>query len=175
VALARLRAGLTDYARLTADHLFCMWTMWATDSGEKAALAAYLTANGPVPFAEQVLPPFEKSRTPPFPRVVRALLLGIAAALAVSGLSLVLALCLQRPLALPLRVSGICGIIVHIGLIVSALGSVGIPRYTIGLWPPMVVAVLFLGRWAQQQAMEMAGATRRRENTSEVANGASGA
>jgi hypothetical protein len=33
--------------------------------------------------------------------------------------------------------------IVHAGLILSALASVGIPRYTIGFWPPMAVGVAF--------------------------------
>jgi len=156
VALARLRAGMPDYLRLTGDHLFCLWTLWATDNNEKAALAAYLAAHEPAPFADSVLPSFEKSRTPPFPRVVRAVMLVIAAVLALAGIWVVVGLCLRRSLGLPLKLSGICGIVVHAGLVVSALGSVGIPRYTIGLWPPMVVGILFFGAWAAQQTVRLA-------------------
>lgn len=144
MALARLRAGIPDYLRLTKDHLFCLWTVWATEESEKAALASYLDAHSPVPFAESVLPSFEKSRTPPFPRVVRWTLLTIGAVLAVASALFLVGLAVRRPLSLAFKLSGICGIIVHAGLILSALGSVGIPRYTIGLWPPLEVGVLFL-------------------------------
>jgi len=157
VALARLRAGVPDYLRLTADHWYCMWTVWATDNGEKAALAAYLEAHKPLPFAETVMPYFEKARVPPFSRMVRAGMLAAAAILALAGFLLIAGLCLRRPLSLELTLGGICGIIVHVGMIVSALGSVGIPRYTIGLWPPLVVGVLFVGAWAVQRVRGSAG------------------
>jgi hypothetical protein len=172
VALTRLRAGIPDYLRLTGDHLFCLWTLWATDHDEKAALATYLAAHEPVPFADSVLPSFEKSRTPPFPRVIRAIMLTIAALFAVSGLWVVVGLCLRRPLSLPLKLSGICGIIVHAGLVVSALGSVGIPRYTIGLWPPMVTGILFFVMWASRQTIQLARTTRGRKGYREVSDAA---
>jgi hypothetical protein len=151
VALARLRMGIPDYLRLTGDHLFCLWIVWTTDNNEKAALADYLAAHAPIPFADRVLPPFEKSRAPPFPRLVRTIMLTTAALLALAALLTIIGLFL-RPLALPLKLSGICGIAVHGGLILSALSSAGIPRYTIGLWPPMVVGILFFGAWVARQS-----------------------
>ena len=37
-------------------------------------------------------------------------------------------------------VSALCGVMVHGGFLLSALGSVGIPRYAIGLKVPLVLA-----------------------------------
>ncbi len=156
-ALARLRLGVPDYLRLTGDHLFCLWTVWATENSEKAALAAYLDAHKPLPFADRVLPPMEKSRTPPFPLIVRGTAAAIATLLAVGSILLFVGLCRRRPLSLALKLGGICGVIVHSGLILSALGSVGIPRYTIGLWPPLEVGTLFLALWAGGQVKRLVG------------------
>jgi hypothetical protein len=99
-------------------------------------------------------------------------MLVIAALLALSGLWVVIGLCLRRSLGLPLKLSGICGIIVHAGLIVSALGSVGIPRYTIGLWPPMVVGILFFCAWASRQTTRLARTARGRKGDGEVSDAA---
>jgi hypothetical protein len=157
--LARLRMGMPDYLRLTGDHLFCLWIVWTTENDEKVALADYLAAHAPVPFADSVLPPFEKSRAPPFPRLVRTIMLTTGALLALAALLTIIGLLLRCSLALSLNFSGICGIVVHAGLILSALGSAGIPRYTIGLWPPMVVGILFFGAWVARKSKNTFGNT----------------
>jgi hypothetical protein len=43
------------------------------------------------------------------------------------------------------------GLVVHAGLTLSALSSAAIPRYTIGLWPPMVIGILFFGMWVARR------------------------
>src|SRR5581483_3329566 len=96
------------------------------------------------------------SRSPPFPRPVRIIMLTTAVLLAIAALLTIVGLFLRRSLAWPLKLSGICGIVVHAGLIFSALSSAGIPRYTIGLWPPMVVGILFFGMWVTRQTTRLA-------------------
>jgi hypothetical protein len=125
--LARVRMGFPGYLRLSADHLFCMWTVWATDKNESAALAAYIAAHKPLPFENDVLPHLEKARLPPFPILVRVGMLSTAACLALAGFFLLVSLCRGRVLSLELRLSGLCGIITHAGLIMSALLSGGNP------------------------------------------------
>ena len=131
--------------------------MWATDKNEKVALAGYIDDHKPLPFADSVLPYLEKSRTPPFPRLVRAVTLTIAALLAIASFLLLGGIVSRRPLSLELKFSGICGIIAHVGLLVSALGSVGIPRYTIGVWPPLEIGILFFAAWAGKKIMQFVG------------------
>jgi hypothetical protein len=149
--LARMRMGLLDYLRLSADHLFCMWTVWAIDRNESADFAVYVEHHKPLPFESDVLPYLEKARSPPFPILIRVAMLSTAACLALAGLLLLVGLCRRRALSLELRLSGLCGIITHAGLIISALLSVGLPRYTIGLWPPMEIGLLFFLALAGRQ------------------------
>lgn len=172
--LARVRVGLPDYLRLSADHWFCMWTLWATDKSERTALTTYIAAHKPLPFEDAVLPPLDKSRMPPLAIFVRAGMLSIAACLALAGLLLILSLCRGRLPTLELRLSGLCGMITHAGLIMSALLSVGLPRYTIGLWPPMEVGMLFFVALAGRQLIRLIGLIRERKvgvGTSELVGG----
>ena len=161
--LARIRKGLPDYLRLTADHLFCLWTVWATDKNESRALAAYIAAHKPLPFGSDVLPHLEKSRVPPFPIFVRTAMLATAASLALAGVLLFRGLVCGRALSLELRLSGLCGMITHAGLVVTALLSMGLPRYTIGLWPPMVVGLLFFAALVGRRLMLLVGPIHRRK------------
>ena len=44
-------------------------------------------------------------------------------------------------------VSALCGVMVHGGFLLSALGSLGIPRYAIGLWVPLVLGSCLSMLW----------------------------
>jgi hypothetical protein len=143
--LARLERGLPDYLRLTADYFFCLVTLGVTDNDDKAAFAAYLDAHRPLPFENEVL--LGTSASPRFALLVQAGLLAGAALLAAAGICLIATLCLRRSPTLELAMGGLCGVIVHGVLLLSALAGAGIPRYTLGLWPPLAAGLAFSGLW----------------------------
>jgi hypothetical protein len=146
-AFVRLRHGLPDYLCLTADSLFCMWTVWAAENEEKSAFAAYLDGQRPLPFEDAVSVVLATSQSLPFASGVRAGMLGVAGLLALASVCLLAALCRCRGASLELAMSGLCGMIVHGGLLLSALAGAGIPRYTLGLWVPLVVGIAFSVQW----------------------------
>jgi hypothetical protein len=143
--LARLERGLPDYVRLTADYFFCLITLGVSDNADKAAFAAYLDAHRPLPFENEVL--LGTSASPRFTFLLQAALLAGAALLGTASICLVATLCLRRSPTLELAMAGLCGVIVHGVLLLSALAGVGIARYTLGLWPPLAAGLAFTGLW----------------------------
>jgi hypothetical protein len=79
-------------------------------------------------------------------------MLGVAGLLAVASICLLGALCLRHRTSLELAVSGLCGVIAHAGMLLTALGGVGIPRYTLGLWVPLAVGTAFSALWVARLA-----------------------
>jgi hypothetical protein len=146
-AFARLRRGVPDYIHLTGDYFFCLWTFWAAENREKAALAAYLDARKPLPFQDEVLPALATSPSPPFISALRVGMLGAAGLLALAAASLLVMRGCRRSPGLALAIAGLCGMIVHGGLLLSALGGVGIARYAHGLWVPLVVGLAASLAW----------------------------
>jgi len=149
-ALVRLRHGVPDYIRLTGDYFFCLWTFWAAENREKAALAAYIDARKPLPFQHEVLPFLATSASPPFISVLRAGMLGVAGLFALAGACLLVALGRRRSPGVAPAVAGLCGMIVHGGLLLSALGGVGIARYAHGLWVPLAVGLVASIAWMER-------------------------
>ena len=146
-AFARLWHGVPDYIRLTGDYFFCLWTFWAAQNREKAALAAYLDARKPLPFQDEVLPALATSPSPPFISALRVGMLGAAGLLALAAASLLVMRGCRRSPGSALAIAGLCGMIVHGGLLLSALGGVGIARYAHGLWVPLVVGLAASLAW----------------------------
>jgi hypothetical protein len=143
--LARLERGLPDYLRLTADYFFCLITLGVTGNDDKAALASYLDVHRPLPFEDEVL--LGTSASPRFALLVQAGLLAGAALLAAASICLLATLCLRRSPTLELAMGGLCGVIVHGVLLLSALTGVGIARYMLGLWLPLAAGLVFSGLW----------------------------
>jgi hypothetical protein len=155
-AFARLRRGLPAYIALTGNYFFCLWTFWAAENQEKAALAAYLDGRKPLPFQDKVLPSLATSRSPPFISTLRAGMLGVAGLFALAGACLLVSIARRRPASLALAIAGTCGMILHGGLLLNALGGIGIARYAHGLWVPWAVglaaAIVWLGRSSRSLA-----------------------
>jgi hypothetical protein len=78
-------------------------------------------------------------------------MLGVAGMLALVSASLLVVLARRRSPGLARAIAGLCGMIVHGGLLLSALGGVGIARYAHGLWVPLVVglaaSLAWIARW----------------------------
>ncbi len=142
-AWSRLRHGFPDYIRLSFDHWRCLWTLSLFDLDELAALYSYLDNRRPLPLA-QALPDTPslfsnsyRARISLF--VLRAGMVGGGLLLAFSFAVLLVQWSRGRQPNLMVTVSAVCGVIVHGGFLISALGGLGIPRYAIGLWVPFVL------------------------------------
>jgi hypothetical protein len=55
-----------------------------------------------------------------------------------------------------LVVGGLCGLVVHAALILTALTAVSIPRYVLGLWVPLAIGIGFSGLWIAQLGARVA-------------------
>jgi hypothetical protein len=147
IALERLRHGMGGYLWLSINELVCMWTLGAADAAEQSAMYAYVEGHRPLPFEADILSTLQSVRQPPFAALMRLAMYGIAALLAASGLALIITLARRREPGALLAAGGLCGLVVHAALVLTALTGVGIPRYVLGLWVPMAVGTGLSGLW----------------------------
>jgi hypothetical protein len=147
IALERLGQDIGGYIRLSADHLICLWTLGAAGVTDASALRAYIDARRPLPFEAATLEGLMAARALPFPVLVRSAMLGIGALLAASGLALLVTMVRGRDPAALLAAGGLCGIVVHAALVLTALTALGIPRYVLGLWVPLATGAGLSALW----------------------------
>jgi hypothetical protein len=147
LALERFGQDIGGYMRLSVDHLICLWTLGAAGPTKASALHAYVDARRPLPFEPGIFNALAAARPLPFPMLVQSVMLGIAALLAVSGLALVVTLARGRDPAALLAAGGLCGIVVHVAFVVTALTALGIPRYVLGLWVPLATGAGLSALW----------------------------
>jgi hypothetical protein len=146
IGLERLKHGVVSYLRHTLDHLYCMWSLGAATEQERASLRAYIDSRS-IPFAQDVRPGIAGARYPSAAILVRWTMLGVAALLAVSGLTLLIVVLRGRRPTLVLAGAGLCGIAVHATLLSTALAAVGIPRFVLVLWIPLALGIGFSAIW----------------------------
>jgi hypothetical protein len=153
---ARLRHGLPQYLRNNADYLYCLWSAGVSSLAEEASFVAYLDSRRPWPLD------LDFGRRPSrFAFIVRPALFACAALLAVAGLALLTALVRGRRPSTLLATAGLCGMLTHGGLILSALTGVGIARYLLGLWVPLAIGVGLSVLWLMTLALPSPPAPRR--------------
>ncbi len=150
--LLRLQFGWRDYLRLSVDHLLCLWGAGLVTGNELAARHAFIESRQPLPF-EQELPSVPPAGVDPHAGIRKLLVLikigflAIALLLAFSSAVLLGMLCRRRRPSLELAVGGLCGLIVHGGLLLTAFTGIGIPRYVCGLWVPMAIGFGMSALW----------------------------
>jgi hypothetical protein len=150
IAWSRLRHGGPDYIRLSFDHWRCLWTLSSFYFDELDALNSYVDNRRPLPLA-QALPDTPLFSNSPASRITlfirRAGMIAGGLLLAFSIGTLLVQLIRRREPSQIVTVSALCGVVVHGGFVLSALGSVGIPRYAIGLWVPFVLGSCLSMLW----------------------------
>jgi hypothetical protein len=149
VAVARLKHALSDYLRLSIDHLRCAWSLGAATNEQQTELSRYLESHRPLPFEKPMLALLSGTRAPPLPTLVLLVMSIIAALLLASSVALLFVVMrLQQP-SLELALAGTAALIVHGALLLVAVTSVGAPRYLLGLWVPLAIgtgmSVLWIG------------------------------
>jgi hypothetical protein len=148
VALARLRRAPLDYLRLTLDHYRALWTIRKETHPDTARrTAAYLESNRPIPFEAEMGYLRRAAEPNPRARLERALILAVGAAtFAVAVLSLV-TLAARGRVAGAFGVAALSAMMVHGNFLLIGMTALGLPRYTMAMWPAMAVA-LALTAWA---------------------------
>ncbi len=147
VGLARIQRAPLAFLALTWDHYLSLWTMYKAQYPYATPfLNTTLKENNPLPFAN--LAEFPQHIEPRFlAMIVRPAIqiIGfLTAALALVGLASVL---LRRPLRAPLAAATLSSLSLHSCLMFTAILGVGIPRYTLSMWPIMMTAVILVSCW----------------------------
>jgi hypothetical protein len=162
--LARLRGALPGYLRLSADNLVCLWTFSKINGTESAELLAHLESRQPLPFgADHGMSVVGSVDTSWSDRLrvgaLRIAMVAVAALLLLPGIVLLGQLARLRQPGRLLAAAGLSGLIMHGGLLLTALTAVGVPRYTLGLWVPLVLGAGLSAIWMIGSAVP--GASRR--------------
>jgi hypothetical protein len=141
-ARKRIESNPLGYLRLSWRHYEALWLPYGpTMPGEFQAANDFLDAHRPLPFEEQA-PVFTQSLKPArlalFAEPAMYFAALMTALLAVAGLA---AAMLRRVLPPVLTVATMAALAVQGAAILNALGGVGIPRYTLAMWPAIIVAL----------------------------------
>ena len=141
-ARARIAANPLGYLQLSWRHYAALWSPYGpTIPSELQAANDFLDAHRPLPFEEQA---------PVFTQSLRAARVGVFAEPAMFVAALITAMLALAGLAAALRrqnlppvltVATIAALAVQGAAVVNALGGVGIPRYTLAMWPAIMVAL----------------------------------
>lgn len=156
-ALARIGRAPVGFLSLVGRNYFSLWTVDRLHHPDRAArLTAFIAAHRPMPFERLTfsLEPDQVLEFAPSPRVRymqwMMTALGLWTAL-LAGIGIVALFMPSRfpPLLIFAAVSALAA---HGGLVLTALLAAGFSRFTLGLWPPIVVAAL-VGAWAVGQKL----------------------
>ena len=149
---ARIRRAPLAFLDLLALNYQALWTVdRLRHPGRAEALTAFIAAHRPMPFERLAfaLKPEHELAFQPSPRVryVQIVITALAfwtGALAIAGLFGVLS-----PERLPpvLAIASVSALAAHGGLLLTAGLAAGFSRFTIGLWPAIVMAAMF-GLWS---------------------------
>ena len=120
---------------------------------ELKALNSFIDNRRPLPFAQALpgAPSFTLQLPPIAYRIgffaLQSAMIGAGLLLALSIGVLLVQWSRGRQPSQMVIVSALCGVMVHGGFLLSALGSLGIPRYAIGLWVPLVLGSCLSMLW----------------------------
>jgi hypothetical protein len=150
VAIPRIRQAPSDYARLSFHHLKCLLTLSLATDAERADFLRFVSAHRPLPFEEEVLDDGLKPLYS-FPLIVRLGFQVTMAATAVLGVLGIVLVLWGRGAPLSLGLATLLGLVIHTNLMLVAMTAVGHPRYTLGVWIPLVVSMGLLAWFLWQQ------------------------
>ena len=141
--LQRLRHGVPGYLALAGRHYIAVWTMYhAAHPADRQPLEAFLAAERPLPFEDQVPVLVAPFRSAGLKAVIARPLIAAAGVVTfvLAGVGLV-ALLRGRAIPLAWRQAGLLALGLHGYAALVALAGVGIPRYLLGVWPLLTTAL----------------------------------
>jgi hypothetical protein len=150
--LARIRRAPLAFLQLTMMNYQALWTADRLRHPDRApALNAFIASHRPMPFERLAfaLRPEDGLAFTPSPRVRYMQIALTALAFGTGGLAMASLIGLVAPgrLPTPWVIAAVGALVAHFGLLLTASLAAGFARFTIGLWPAIVVSALF-GWWA---------------------------
>ena len=147
-AMARLRRAPLEFAKLTAMNYLSLWTVDRLRHPDRAAaLNAFIASHRPMPFEKFAfnLDPENALEFQPSARVrYMQWLMNIAglwtAAIAVAGLIAAVVMPKLPPL---FTIAAVSALAAHGSLLLTAMLASGFARFTLGVWPAIVMASVF--------------------------------
>jgi len=148
---ARIARAPMPFVELTLLHLGSLWTVDRLRHPDTAAaLGAFVAANRPLPFERDALglDPGQAMELPTSSRVRYVQFAMSAIGFVTAGFALVglVAVFARRELPPMLAAASIAALVAHGGLLFTALLAAGFSRFTLGLWPAIMIATL-CGVW----------------------------
>jgi hypothetical protein len=148
VGLARLKQNPLGFLRLAWDEYLGLWVF---HSRRHPLLAddfnRYVAQAGPLPFQRELGPDVlmvpEADQNPLF-RVTRPFFIILGSSVALIMIAFGWLILVHRKRCALLLAAFICATTVEAVLVFNALTGIGIPRYTMGLWP-LIVCAAFIG------------------------------
>jgi hypothetical protein len=162
VALERIASAPTAFAALVLERYRSLWTIYQLSNPDAGPVfKAFIDEHRPLPF-EQYMPEFSIT---PQPSSMAAFLR--PAVLAAGAVTFLLTACgllaaFYRNLDVRLAGASLASLAVHASLLFTALVGVGIRRYTFGVWPIMMAALILGAAWASTLAIDYKQALRQR-------------
>jgi hypothetical protein len=153
VAMARIRRSPLAFARLTAMNYQSLWTFDRLHHPDRApALNAFVAANRPMPFEKHAFS-LEPEHTFRFEGIDRVRYLQWALsivaiwtiALAAGGIVATVASAQLPPL---FAIAATAALVTHSSLVLTAVLASGFSRFTLGVWPAIVMASACGAYWA---------------------------
>jgi hypothetical protein len=142
------------FLALWGERLRSLWTL-SQNSAAPAAMAynRFLAEHQPLPFAAVDSDLSRPAVVRPHALLLRGVILALGAATALLALLVVVAaLSGRRRGDAALNGAGLAALAIHGSQLLTALVGVGIPRYTLSLWPAMVLAVVLSLGWCLRRA-----------------------
>lgn len=144
IGRARLIKAPGAYLGLVADHFRGVWTVYASrHPGAVAAVNAYLEANRPLPYEAAGGALAKPIVVYPPARFIQPALL-ILGAMTFLAMTWLVAWYVRRRRSRALTIAGLAALMVNANFLLVALAGLGIPRYTVAMWPAIIVSAAFL-------------------------------
>ena len=143
VGLRRLASAPFAYVGLVWTHYQALWTLYSqTHPATAPVFAEFIRSHRPLPFEQLVAPLVE---SPPISRVASV---GRPAILAVGWITGAIILlgaiaAFRGRLHDAAAIAWLSALVIHASFLFTAAAGVGIPRYTLTMWPAMVTSLIF--------------------------------
>lgn len=155
VGLARLKRASRSYLGLAWRHYRGLWSPFASVLPHSvAATKAFLRAHPALPFdgaGGALKRPPDARAIAPLGRVLFGLIWLASCAVIALG---VIYFCLRRQLSRPFATAFFLSVMINGNFLLVALTAVAIPRYTLAMWPVMVLFALYLASWLAARLKE---------------------
>jgi hypothetical protein len=143
VGLQRLASAPLNYAGLVWTHYRALWTLYnQTHPATAPVFTEFIRRHRPLPFEDLVSPLVGDSTISRVASVGRPAILGVGWITAAIILLGAIAAFRGR-LRAAAAVAWLSALAIHASFLFTAAAGVGIPRYTLSMWPAMVTSLIF--------------------------------